>query len=41
MQHKLHIVIVDDETVNLLLLESIVNAEGYEHIRLLKMLTKH
>ncbi|MEN4045682.1 HD domain-containing phosphohydrolase [Sulfurimonas sp. NWX367] len=33
MQHKLHIVIVDDEIVNLLLLESIVNAEGYEHIK--------
>ena len=32
MQHKLNIVIVDDEIVNLLLLENIVNAEGYENV---------
>jgi len=32
MQHNLNIVIVDDEIVNLLLLENIVNAEGYEKV---------
>jgi len=32
MHHKLHIVIVDDEIVNLLLLENIVTTEGYEHV---------
>ena len=32
MQHNLNIVIVDDEIVNLLLLENIVTAEGYEKV---------
>ncbi len=32
MQHKLNIVIVDDEIVNLLLLENVVKAEGYENV---------
>ena len=32
MHHKLHIVIVDDEIVNLLLLENIVTTESYEHV---------
>jgi len=32
MQHNLNIVIVDDEIANLLLLENIVNTEGYKNV---------
>ncbi|WP_457749658.1 HD domain-containing phosphohydrolase [Sulfurimonas sp.] len=32
MQHKLNIVIVDDELVNLLLLENILESEGYKNV---------
>jgi len=32
MKHKLNIVIVDDETVNLLLLEEIIKTDGYKNV---------